>query len=173
MAAFENQQEPDGSQKARRPTKFLSRSELIDRLEEEINRASRHSTSLCCLLLRLENIEKIQSAHGSEFSERLVGYAGATLRAEFRRYDRLGEIGDGEFMVLLPGVDGLRGEVVARRVLSRLRAIKIAVEDQRLALRVSISVVFWRREQTAEQFVADVRAATPHEQLSLKGAVRI
>jgi GGDEF domain-containing protein len=96
-----------------------------------------------------------------------------TLRSEFRRFDRLGEISEEEFMVLLPGADSLRSEMVARRVLGRLRAIKVELDDQRVPLRVTISVVAWHGGQTAEQLLAHARAATPREQLGLGDAVRI
>jgi diguanylate cyclase len=157
----------------RKPTELLSYPALIDRLEEEINRSTRHSTVLCCLLLRLENLKEIGRIHGTEIVEQLLSYTSITLRSEFRRFDRLGEISEEEFMVLLPGADSLRSEMVARRVLGRLRAIKVGVDDQRVPLRITISVVAWHAGQTAEQLLAHARAATPHEQLGLGDAVRI
>ncbi|HEY7892139.1 MAG TPA: GGDEF domain-containing protein [Solirubrobacteraceae bacterium] len=173
MAAYQHQHASGPTRSARKPTDLLSYPALIDRLEEEINRSTRHSTPLCCLLLRLENLKEIGRIHGTEIVEQLVAYTSMTLRSEFRRFDRLGEISEEEFMVLLPGADSLRSEIVARRVLGRLRAIKVELDDQRVPLRVTISVVAWHGGQTAEQLLAHARAATPREQLGLGDAVRI
>jgi diguanylate cyclase (GGDEF)-like protein len=173
MAACENHDVTDASRQRQRPTQFLSRSALVDRLEEEINRATRHSTAFCCLLLGLDDLEIIERTHGKDISEDLLNYASATLRSEFRRFDRLGDAGDGRFMVLLPGADALRSEIVARRVLSRLRAIKIEVDERREPMRVSISLVTWRVGQTAEELMSQARAATAEEQLGFLDAVRI
>jgi predicted kinase len=76
-------------------------------------------------------------------------------------------------MVLLPGADALRSEIVARRVLGRLRAIKIQVQEARKPMRVSISLVTWRLGQTAEDLMSQARVATAHEQLGFLDVVRV
>lgn len=173
MAARENHDVTDASGQRHRPTQFLSPSGLTDRLEEEINRATRHSTALCCLLVALDDLEAIEQTHGADMSETLLSYASATLRSEFRRFDRLGDAGEGKFMVLLPGADALSSEIVARRVLSRLRAIKIQVNARREPMRVSISLIAWRVGRTAEDLISEARAATAHEQLGSLDAIRV
>jgi len=173
MAACENHDVTDASRQRHRPTQFLSRAALADRLEEEINRATRHSTALCCLLLVLDDLESIERVHGKDISEDLLSYASATLRSEFRRFDRLGDAGEGKFMVLLPGADALRSEIVARRVLSRLRAIKIEVDERRQPMRVSISLVVWRAGQTAVDLLSEARVATARDQLGFPDVIRV
>jgi diguanylate cyclase len=173
MAACENHDVTDASRQLHRPTHFLSRSALADRLEEEINRATRHSTAFCCLLLALDDLESIERAHGKDISEDLLSYTSATLCSEFRRFDRLGDVGQGKFMVLLPGADALRSEIVARRVLSRLRAIKIEVDERRQPMRVSISLLAWQVGQTAEDLISQARAATDREQLGFPDVIRV
>ena len=51
---------------------------------------------------------------------------------------------------LLPGADGPRGEIVARRALERLRTIKVEVGGQRLPLQISMGLAAWREGWTAE-----------------------
>src|SRR5271167_3535285 len=46
----------------------LSAQALRERLEEEINRAERHGTSLSCLLVAIENLAELGRRHGSELS---------------------------------------------------------------------------------------------------------
>jgi diguanylate cyclase (GGDEF)-like protein len=141
----------------------LSAAALGERLEEEINRAGRHGTPLCCLLVVIENLGELAQAHGSELSERTLIYVGEALRRELRRFDRVGRPSEGELAVLLPGADGPRGEIVARRVLERLRAIKIEADGERRPLRISMGLAAWRADVDGEQLMAQTRAAAHRE----------
>lgn len=132
---------------------------LVERVEEEIARAERHRTALSCLLVGVEDLQKIEQSHGKSLSEQAVAYVGLTLRRELRRYDRVGPTGKQEYLVVLPGADSGRGEVVARRALARLRAVKIEAEDVRRALSVSVGIATWRKGQTAEEMIVEARTA--------------
>jgi diguanylate cyclase (GGDEF)-like protein len=143
----------------KRPITCLSASAWADRLEEEIYRAGRHGTPLSCLLLRLDGFKEIVQIYGKEMSEQAVKHVDWALRNEFRHFDRLGRSGESEFLVLLAGADGLRGEIVARRVLNRLHAIKIEVGALRRPLRISVGIAAWRTGQSGPELVAQTQAA--------------
>jgi diguanylate cyclase (GGDEF)-like protein len=141
----------------------LSAAALAERFEEEINRAGRHNTQLSCLLVVIENLDELTDAHGSELSEQTLVYVGEALRRELRRFDRVGRPSEGELAVLLPGADGPRGEVVARRTLARLRAIKVEADGERRPLRVSVGLAAWREDVDGEDLLAQARAAARRE----------
>ncbi len=141
----------------------LSAEALAERLEEEINRAGRHDTPLSCLLVVIENLDELAKAHGSELSEQTLVYVGEALRRELRRFDRVGRPSDGELAVLLPGADGPRGEIVARRALARLRAIKVEADGERRPLRVSVGLAAWREDVAGKELLAQTRAAARQE----------
>ena len=136
---------------------------LAERIEEEINRAGRHGTPLSCLLVVIENLDELTRAHGEELSEQTLVYVGEALRHELRRFDRVGRPSERELAVLLPGADGPRGEIVARRALQRLRAIKVEAGGQRRPLRVSVGIAAWRGDVDGEQLLAQTRAAARRE----------
>ncbi len=141
----------------------LSAPELKERLEEEINRAERHGTALSCLLVAIDNLEELSREHGSELPEQTLAYVGPALRRELRRFDRIGRPSAGELLLLLPGADGPRGEIVARRVLERLRAIKVEIDGRRRPLRVSVGLAAWRKDSSGEDLLARTRAAARRE----------
>jgi two-component system, cell cycle response regulator len=141
----------------------LATGALTDRIEEEIGRAERHHTPLSCLLVGVEDLRTIERAHGRELSEQALAYVGLALRREFRRFDRVGRPSEREFLVVLPGADGTRGEVVARRTLRRLRAIKIEARGERMALRTAVTIATWREGLDAKQLLAAARAAASQE----------
>lgn len=141
----------------------LSAQALADRLEEEINRAGRHGTPLSCLLVAIDDLAELAARHGRALPEQALAYAGPALLRELRRFDRVGRPSDTELLVVLPGADGPRGEIVARRVLNRLRAIKIESDGVRRPLRVSVGLAAWREDLDGAQLLAHTRAAAQRE----------
>jgi diguanylate cyclase (GGDEF)-like protein len=141
------------------PRDCLSPAELAARLDEEVSRAGRHRTPLSCLLVNLLEVEQLASAHGQELPVQALDYLAAALGRQLRRFDRVGYAQDGELLVVLPGADERRGEIVARRALGRLHAVKIEVKGQRQALRVSVGVAAWREGLSADQLLAQTRLA--------------
>ncbi|MGH2854439.1 MAG: GGDEF domain-containing protein [Solirubrobacteraceae bacterium] len=135
-----------------------SASALCARLEEEVNRAGRHGTALSCLLLDVEDLREVRRAHGPLLAEQALAYIELALRRELRRFDRVGRASEGELLVLLPGADSPRGEVVARRVLARLRSIKLEAGGHRRPLRFAVGLAPWRAGMSAAALLADLRS---------------
>jgi diguanylate cyclase (GGDEF)-like protein len=153
----------DPERSPRGSLEYLSAAALRERLEEEVNRAGRHGTALCCLLLDVEDLREVRHAHGELLAEQALAYIELALRRELRRFDRVGRAAEGELLVVLPGADGPRGEVVARRVLNRLRAIKLEAGGERRALRCAVGLAPWREGIAAAALLAGARAAARPE----------
>lgn len=161
---------PQGNDDVQARIDCLSAGALADRLEEEINRAGRHGTPLSCLLVAIDDLAELSTRHGRELPEQALAYAGPALLRELRRFDRVGRPSDTELLVVLPGADGPSGEVVARRVLDRLRAIKIETDGVRRSLRVSVGLAAWREDLDGEQLLAHTRAAVQRERNGVETA---
>jgi len=142
---------------------------MRDRLEEEISRAERHGTQLSCLLVVVENLQEMAREHGGELGEQTLDYVAEALRRQLRRFDRVGRDGRGaghdrrdsshDLLVILPGADAPRAEIVARRALERLRAIKVEARGGRWPLHVSVGLAAWRADVSAEGLLAQLHAA--------------
>jgi GGDEF domain-containing protein len=145
MAASDPHQHPDhrstGGAVALTPTA------LAERVREEIARAERHGAGLSCLLLVFDELDQ------------MIEYVTGALLRELRCFDRVGLTADGDLALLLPGADSPRGEIVARRALERLRTIKVESAGRRLPLQVSMGLAAWREGWTADELVAQARAA--------------
>jgi len=145
--------------------------ELDERLQEEIGRAERHGTHLSCLLVVVDNLEEMAGEHGGELREQTLAYIAGALRRETRRFDRVGMPSERELLIVLPGADGPRGEMVARRVLDRLRAIKVEARGQREGLRISVGLAPWRASATPALMISRARAAAERSLNGENGAV--
>lgn len=141
------------------PIACLSAAELGSHLSEEINRAGRHGTPLSCLLVTIGNLEELAHEHGSELSDQTLAYAARALGSQVRAFDRIGRPSDAELLLVLPGADGPRGEIVARRVLERLRTIKVEADGARRPLLVSVGLAAWQEDLSGEDLLERTRAA--------------
>jgi two-component system cell cycle response regulator len=166
MAASDSQHFHNSTRASRAGCDCLSAAQLTARLEEEVSRAERHHTALSCLLVSLDDVDQLVHAHGEELPTKALAYFGTALGPELRRFDRVGHVAEGELLVVLPGADEQRGEIVARRALGRLHAIKIDVGGQRWPLRISMGLAAWREGLTSEQLLLLTRlAAQGHDAL--------
>ncbi len=132
---------------------------LRERLEEEVNRAARHGTALSCLLLDIADLPALRHAHGELLVERVLAYVELALRRELRRFDRVGRPSEGELLVVLPGADSPHAEVVARRMLDRLRSIKLESSGARRSLGVAVGLAPWRAGMSAGALLGAARVA--------------
>jgi two-component system, cell cycle response regulator len=148
MAASD--QNPSAAPSAPGRSLCLPADALRERLGEEINRAGRHGTPLSCLLVTIGNLEELSREHGPELSEQTFAYVARALAEQMRGFDRIGQLSDGELLLILPGADGPRGEIVARRVLERMRTIKVEADGTRQPLRISVGLAAWADEDAGE-----------------------
>jgi diguanylate cyclase (GGDEF)-like protein len=137
----------------------LSESALHRRLAEEVNRAARHGTPLSCLLVTIGNLDELAHEHGGELYQQTLSYVARALASQVRDFDRIGVPRTGELLLLLPGADGPRGEIVARRALQRLRTIKVEVDGERRALSISLGLAAWRDGLNGAELLELARAA--------------
>ena len=157
MAASENNPSTESLSGAR--TACMSAAELLERLDEEINRAGRHGTPLSCLLVSIGNLEELAREHGGELAEETLSYVAHALATQVRGFDRVGRPSEQDLLLILPGADGPRGEMAARRMLERLRTIKVEADGERRPLRISVGLAAWQEKMTAEELIAQARIA--------------
>lgn len=157
MAASDRNPPTDRSETGQVPC--LSADALSHRLAEEVNRAGRHGTPLSCLLVTVGNLEELAREHGAELSEQTLAYVAGALAAQVRGFDRVGRPSDSELLLVLPGADGPRGEIVARRALERLRTIKVESDGTRRPLRISVGLAEWQEDIDGDELLARARAA--------------
>lgn len=158
MAAIEDNLH-DRPRTPRPPRECLPASELCARLDEEIARAERHRTPLSCLLVSIDEAEHLASGPTADLPAQALAYLATALERQLRRFDRVGCPAPGELSIVLPGADQPRAEMVARRALGRLHAVKVELDGSRRPLHVSIGIAQWHEGLGAEQLLESARLA--------------
>lgn len=151
----------------------LASVELAERLDEEVHRATRQGTQLSCLLVSLEEIGHLSQTYGKDLPGQALAYLARALIRQLRRFDRVGRVSDSELLVILPGADERRAEIVARRALGRLHSVKVEVEGRREALHISVGIAAWRDGLQTAELVSQTRLAAQRrdlEDVPLNGA---
>jgi diguanylate cyclase (GGDEF)-like protein len=141
------------------PHECLSSVELVARLDEEIQRAARQGTQLSCLLVSLDEVEHLSRTYGEDLPAQALAYLATALIRQLRRFDRVGRASQGELLVVLPGADERRAEIVARRALGRLHSVKIEAAGRREALRLSVGIAAWQDGLETERLLSQTRLA--------------
>jgi diguanylate cyclase (GGDEF)-like protein len=101
-------------------TGLANRRQSEEALASEIARADRLGTPLTIVLADLDDFKAINDDHGHATGDDVLREFAAVLRATVRDTDVAGRWGGEEFLLLLPGADGVGGAQLADRVRSTL-----------------------------------------------------
>jgi diguanylate cyclase (GGDEF)-like protein len=94
--------------------------QLVDSLETEIKRFGRTERPFVMLMMDLDDLKKINDAHGHLAGSRALCRLADMLRLYSREIDTAARYGGDEFVLILPETDAEAGRMVAQRVSKRL-----------------------------------------------------
>jgi two-component system cell cycle response regulator len=97
-------------------TGLKNRRYIIERLEEEFQRAKRTGDSLGLIMLDIDHFKQINDVHGHLFGDMVLRVIAARIKASLRKHDIVGRIGGEEFLVICPESRLEETVVVAERI---------------------------------------------------------
>jgi diguanylate cyclase (GGDEF)-like protein len=92
---------------------------ILDILQKERERARRKSGSVGLVLADLDEFRKVNESLGHPVGDEVLREAARRLNSSVRPYDAVGRYGGEEFLIVLPGSDGLGALTVAERIRER------------------------------------------------------
>jgi diguanylate cyclase (GGDEF)-like protein len=101
-------------------TGLADRMTFLQMLELEVVRASRQATSLAVVLLAVDDLQHISTAHGGRTADDILRVVAAALADGLRLVDTIARLGPDEVGIIAPGD---AGGTVARRVLDAVAAL--------------------------------------------------
>jgi diguanylate cyclase (GGDEF)-like protein len=105
-------------------TGLFNRRHIISRFEEEFERAKRLATSVCCIMLDLDNFKQINDTYGHLVGDDVLRETARLLQDSIRTYDVIGRYGGEEFLIILPDTDSEETRIFAERIRAVIKVSK-------------------------------------------------
>lgn len=110
---------------------LLTRRALVTNFERAQAAATRAGSPLSIILLDLDRFKAINDTFGHSAGDQVIAGFGNLLRRRFRVEDIRGRWGGEEFLVVIPGQDGMFAERAARTILREFSELCFESEDGR------------------------------------------
>ena len=118
---------------------LFNRRYFQERLEEELDRARRHKTSVALLMIDIDNFKGINDRFGHPAGDLVIRSVGDILKRSVRRFDLCTRYGGEEFAIVMPGSGVENSASVAERIRQRIEAFR-STETELADLRVTASI---------------------------------
>ncbi len=113
---------------------------LVEVIESEFYRARRYGHPLSVVMLDIDYFKSINDVYGHEFGDLVLRQFGAYLRKMVRKYDVVVRYGGEEFVIISPGVDRSKVQVLAQRILDAIGLYNFGNKKHVVKLKMSVAV---------------------------------
>lgn len=117
-----------------------NRAAIMDRLNEELERAHRSGGQVGVVMADLDRFKQINDEHGHQAGDAVLLEAAKHMQAALRPYDSLGRYGGEEFLIVVPGCTQASVTELAQRVCKCVSAQPMHVDDKTIEVTVSLGV---------------------------------
>ncbi|MGH9204915.1 MAG: diguanylate cyclase, partial [Vicinamibacterales bacterium] len=133
---------------------LFNRPYFQSRLEEELQRSSRHATPVSLLMIDIDAFKTINDTFGHVAGDTVIRDVSDILRRSVRLFDVCARYGGEEFAVLMPGSGVESATAIAERIRRRIQAYHSADKGLgNLRVTVSIGVAESKRGAAAREMI--------------------
>ncbi len=113
---------------------------LNEVIEAEFYRARRYGLPLSVILLDIDYFKSINDVYGHDFGDLILKQFAVYLRKMIRKYDTVVRFGGEEFIIISPGVDKTKIQMLAQRILDAVNLYNFGNKAHVVKLKLSIAV---------------------------------
>ncbi|MEO9468196.1 GGDEF domain-containing protein [Parasphingorhabdus sp.] len=140
-------------------TGLPNRRHFIKALENRVTRCLRYGDTSALLFLDVNNLKKINDAHGHGAGDLILAHLAQLLRTYIRQSDLAARIGGDEFAMLLDNLDADHVENKIAFLLERFASAHVQHESEQIPLRVAIGYCFVGPRDTVTELLSRADAA--------------
>jgi two-component system cell cycle response regulator len=131
-------------------TAVYNRRALMEKLEQEMDRAARYATRLTGMMIDIDNFKQINDTHGHLVGDKVLKQLANLLRREQRSVDIVARYGGEEFVVLLPETTTSESRNFAERILRRVAQHDFGDPGRPVRVTISIGVASYPDERVSD-----------------------
>jgi two-component system cell cycle response regulator len=131
-------------------TNCFNRRALMDKLEQEMDRAARYATMLTGMMIDIDNFKQINDTHGHLVGDRVLKQLANLLKREQRSVDIVARYGGEEFVVLLPETTSAESRNFAERILRRVATHDFGEPGHPVRVTISIGIASYPDERVSD-----------------------
>ncbi len=149
-------------------TQIYSRQKIFEFLDRYLDLAASQQRPFSILVLDMDDLKKINDAHGHLAGDEGLSYVAKTIRQCLRHTDAVGRIGGDEFLVICPDTTQREVQDLARRLVERVAAAPTPYG----MVTVSCGTATWQAGDTPESLFHRADEAMYHNKRSKKNPDR-
>jgi two-component system cell cycle response regulator len=131
-------------------TNCFNRRALMEKLEQEMDRAARYATMLTGMLVDIDIFKQINDTDGHLVGDRVLKQLANLLKREQRSVDIVARYGGEEFVVLLPETTTAESRNFAERILRRVSAHDFGESGDAVRVTISIGIASYPDERVSD-----------------------
>ncbi len=131
-------------------TSCFNRRALMEKLEQEMDRAARYATMLTALMIDIDNFKQINDTHGHLVGDRVLKQLANLLKREQRSVDIVARYGGEEFVVLLPETTNAESRNFAERILRRVATHDFGEAGHTVRVTISVGIASYPDERVSD-----------------------
>ena len=131
-------------------TNCFNRRALMEKLEQEMDRAARYATMLTGMMIDIDNFKQINDTHGHLVGDRVLKQLASLLKREQRSVDIVARYGGEEFVVLLPETTSAESRNFAERILRRVATHDFGEPGKPVRVTISVGIASYPDERVTD-----------------------
>jgi two-component system cell cycle response regulator len=131
-------------------TSCFNRRALMQKLEQEMDRAARYATMLTGMMVDIDNFKQINDTYGHLVGDRVLKQLANLLKREQRSVDIVARYGGEEFVVLLPETTSAESRNFAERILRRVATYDFGEASRPVRVTISIGIASYPDERVSD-----------------------
>ena len=127
-------------------TQAFNRQYFMDRIKQEVKRASRYGTHVSLLMLDIDHFKKVNDTYGHQAGDAVLAGASGLIKDGLRETDLFARYGGEEFCLIAMAMELAEAMLLADRLRQKVEDAVFSYGAHRLKVTVSIGVSTWKPE---------------------------